>query len=319
METINYLIYCFPIKKTKIKIFYKLIIKFSILLINLFFFLIITFRMGFELKILICTVAKQENRYIKEFVNHYKKMKIKKIIIYDNNDIKGENFQDILKEDIQINFVEIINYRGIERPQKKALNDCYKKNNKNFNWIAFFDVDEFLYIVNYTNINDFLVLPKFKKCQSILINWKYYGDNNKLYYEPKPLIERFTKPFYFTNKNKPKHYFCAAKTIVRGGLNIKWGLLPHYIKNTINCKADGKIINNYFSPPQFSLAYINHYITKSTEEFAERLKRGDVIKKINDNYIRKRINNYYFIFNTKTKEKIELLNAKVQYRNNTIK
>ena len=200
--------------------------------------------MAFELKILLCTVAKEENRYIKEFVNHYKKMKIKKIIIYDNNDIKGENFQDILKEDIQINFVEIINYRGIERPQKKALNECYKKNNKNFNWIAFFDVDEFLYIVNYTNINDFLVLPKFKKCQSILINWKYYGDNNKLHYEPKPLIERFTKPFYFTNKNKPKHYFYAAKTIVRGGLNIKWGLLPHYIKNTINCKADGKIVNN---------------------------------------------------------------------------
>ena len=164
-----------------------------------------------------------------------------------------------------------------------------------------------------------MALPKFKNCQSILINWKYYGDNNKLYYEPKHLIERFTKPFYFKNKIKPKYYFSVAKTIVRGGLNIKWGLLPHYLKNTINCKADGKIINNYLSPPQFSLAYIKHYITKSTEEFAEKLKRGDVLLKVNDKYIRNRINNYYFIFNTKTKDKIKLFNVKLQYKNNTKK
>ena len=35
-----------------------------------------------------------ENKYIKEFVKHYEKLKITKIIIYDNNDINGENFEN---------------------------------------------------------------------------------------------------------------------------------------------------------------------------------------------------------------------------------
>ena len=186
---------------------------------------------------------------------------------------------------------------------------------KNFyNWIAFFDIDEFLYIKNYTNINDFLSLSSFKKCQSILINWKYYGDNNKLYYEPKPLNERFNNPLNITaNKKliKDKYFFSAAKSIVRGGLNIVWGLLPHYLNNTINCRPDGSILNNYFSTYQHKVAYISHYLTKSTEEFIERLKRGDVLVKVNKNYILNRINNYYFLFNQKTKKKENLFKINI--------
>ena len=132
----------------------------------IFFLLIVILPLRYN--ILLCTVAKEENKYIKEFVNHYKKLKIKKIIIYDNNDIEGENFNDILKDELKNNFVKIINYRGVERPQIKAFNDCYKRYNQKYDWIAFYDIDEFLHIINFTNINEFLSLPRFKKCQSIL-------------------------------------------------------------------------------------------------------------------------------------------------------
>ncbi len=153
-----------------------------------------------RIMIAICIIAKQENRYIKEFVDYYRKLKINKIFLYDNNDINGEYFEDILSNYIKSNFVEIIDYRGKYKPQFQAFNDCYVKN-EYFNWIAFYDADEYLYIQNYSNINKFLSLSQFKNCSSILINWKYYGDNDKLYYEQKPLQQRFTKPFYFNNHN----------------------------------------------------------------------------------------------------------------------
>ena len=61
----------------------KLIIcKFFIL--ELFFISIIIINF-FKLKVLLCTIGKEENKYIKEFVNHYRKLKIEKIILYDNN------------------------------------------------------------------------------------------------------------------------------------------------------------------------------------------------------------------------------------------
>ena len=141
---------------------------FKYLIITLLFISIIIIKLFYGIKVLLCSIGKQENKYIKEFINHYRKLKIKKIILYDNNNIDGENFQEILKNDIVDNFVEIVNYRGIHSPQIKAVMDCYKNNNKNYDWIAFYDIDEFLQIINFTNINEFLSLPKFKKCQSIV-------------------------------------------------------------------------------------------------------------------------------------------------------
>ena len=248
-----------------------------------------------SIKTSICLITKEEIRYIKEFVDYYRKLNIKKIFLYDNNDINGEYLENILSNYIKLDFIEIINYRGRYKPQFQAYNHCYFNKNKDFNWVAFYDADEYLYINLYTDINKFLSLSKFRKCLSILINWKYYGDNEKLYYEPRPLQERFTKPFYFKNfGERNKIFYSAGKTIVRTGLNLTWNLFPHYLKNTPICRPNGKELKNYFSPPQYSSAFIRHYATKSTEEFIERIIRGTVNSKSYDisQYIRYKINSY---------------------------
>ena len=94
----------------------------------------------------ICVIAKNENLYIKDFVNYYKNLGIKKIFLYDNNEILGENFQEVLKNDIHTNFVEIINVRGKTKIQVKAYNDCYQKNINDFSWFLIIDVDEYFFI-----------------------------------------------------------------------------------------------------------------------------------------------------------------------------
>ena len=255
----------------------------------------------------ICSIAKQENLYIKEFVEYYRNLGIKKIFLYDNNELKGENFKEVLSNHIYKDFIEIKNYRGMISPQKKAYTDCYINNNNKFDWIAFYDIDEFLYLENYSNINDFLSLPKFKKCSSILINWKYYGDNNNIYYETKPLKNRFTQPFIFLNNKKyDKYFYSAAKSIIRTGLNLSWAHFPHFINDSMICRADGTIVNDPFSAPQYSYAYIKHFATKSTEEYITKLFKGNVnsFKSLDLNAFLYWINNYYFLFNKKTKQKI---------------
>lgn len=87
-------------------------------------------------RVCLCTIGKKENLYASEFVEHYKKIGYDKIFIYDNNDIDDEKFEDVLKKQIAINFVEIINYRGYrgkrQSPQSNAFIDCYERN-KNIN------------------------------------------------------------------------------------------------------------------------------------------------------------------------------------------
>lgn len=270
-----------------------------------------------KLKVLLCAIAKNENKYILEFINYYRNMKFNKIIIYDNNEINGEQFFEILKYFIRINFVKIINIRGFQRPQKNAYSQCYNDNKYNYDWIAFYDIDEFLFLLNNTYISDFLSSTNFKYCQSIIINWKYYADNDKLYYEPKPVQERFINPIQITWKIKKRKYiYSGAKSIVRGGLNVTWGHFPHYFNNTVNCRPNGYILENYFSPPDYSNAYIKHYTTKSTEEYVEKLNKGDVCENYNIRFVDYKIKYYYFLFNKITKQKIELIKNKLKFKIN---
>ena len=98
-----------------------------------------------NLKVCLCLVCKQENLYIKYFVDIYKKLGFNHIFLYDNNDNNGEYIEDVIPKEIRKNFISII------RPQMAAYYDCYEKNNLFYDWIAFFDVDEYL-ILNPSNL-----------------------------------------------------------------------------------------------------------------------------------------------------------------------
>ena len=79
-------------------------------------------------KVCVCTPVKEENRYIREFIQHYKKYGVDKMFLYDNNDIEGEKFDDILKDYISKGFVEVLNQREKKDGMYEIMNNCYKYN-----------------------------------------------------------------------------------------------------------------------------------------------------------------------------------------------
>ena len=102
-------------------------------------------------------MGKEENLYAKEYIKYYKNLGYNHIFLYDNNDINGERFEDELHEELNQGFITIINFRGIsDGPQLKIFYDCYEKNNKNYDWLSFFDFDEFLELGNNIKIQEFL-------------------------------------------------------------------------------------------------------------------------------------------------------------------
>ena len=141
-------------------------------------------------------------------------------------------------------------------------------------------------------------------------NWRYYGDNNNIYYEPKPLKIRFSKPFEFSKNKKYNIYFySAAKSIIRGKLDLKWSHFPHFINSSSICSPDGLIIRNPFSPPNYSNAFIKHYATKSTEEYLLKFLKGNVIESnfVNIDNLIFWLSKYYFLFNKITTKKLRFI------------
>ena len=266
-------------KKIKKYIKYKIVFIISCFLL-LIFFKIQKININKNIKICLCVIGKNENLYVKEFVDHYKKIGYDKIFIYDNNDINGEKFEEVIKNEIDNNFVSIINYRGLKgkdiRPQFNAYKDCYEKNQKNYDWLSFYDVDEFLVLQNkYITIKEFLNKKIFKKCDNVKINWVLFHNIYSLYYENKPLQIRFPNPIYNNEINK------HIKSTVRGKASINyWYNMynPHSSHNNITaCSSSGKIVDSsspYISPPDIYNAFIKHYSIKSFEEYCNKIKKS---------------------------------------------
>ena len=258
-------------------------------------------------KVGLCIIGKKENKYAKEYVDYYKSIGFNHIFIYDNNDNDDERFEEVLSEDISKNFVSIINFRGKkDSPQFEAYIDCYEKNSKKYGWLAFYDFDEFLYLENHKTIQEFLEQEKFDKCINIKINWMTYSDNDLIYYENKPVQERFTiqLPKYAPNFH--------IKSIVRGHLKINyWENMknPHTSDNNYTCCiATGEKIDSrtpFKDPPNHKEAYIKHFLTKSLEEFIDKARRGrsDIKVELSEAYWRDKFN-FFFATNNKTKEKL---------------
>lgn len=229
------------------------------------------FNLTNEKGICICSIGKNENLYIKEFIDYYISLGVKKVIIFDNNDINSENFKEIIQKYYTSKKVDIIDVRGMTSIQIPIYNYCYQNNYNLYDWIGLIDIDEFIYIKKKQNINSYFYNKRFRKCELVFLNWITYNDNNLIKYDNRTLNERF--------KN-PKKQFIQGKSFVRGG--IKNLLIPtshipginvHYFCNS---RGDRIYPTNFFNYKIESrpLAYIKHFYTKTVEEFCQKIIRG---------------------------------------------
>ena len=167
-----------------------------------------------KLKVCLCTIGKLENLYVREYISHYIKYGVDKIFIYDNNDLNGERFENVINDYIENDIVEIINYRGLIKSQLKAYQQCLNSNYDKYNWLIFYDMDEFIFLKNFSNIKNYLSQERFNKCESVQLIMVFHNDNDLLYWDNRTLFERFNK----TIKN---NRLAPFKTILKGNIKTK--------------------------------------------------------------------------------------------------
>ena len=272
------------------------------------------------MKVALCVCGRLENRYALEFVEYYKQLGFDHIYIGDNNHDGEEYFEDVLQTYIDINFVTICNYRNQECVQLYAFTDLYYKISKYYDWVAFFDFDEYLTLVKNTNIKEYLSKECFKNANQILINWKTYTDNNLIYDDGRPCLERFTTPMDINKsveyKNIPENMH--VKCIIKGNINDIVMRDPHHVNGSIinktTCNNKGQLVPEYYCGPwqkiNYELAYIKHFTTKTIDEwFTTKYKKG-----VGDRDIETFLKTYpierFFKYNDITQEKIEYLKNK---------
>ena len=219
----------------KIKYNKNIIVPIKILL-NFFIIFIIYFTTKKPLRLAICTMARKENLYIKEYVDYYLNLGFDHIFIFDDNELGVENISDVIDNSYHES-VTIYDYRKIIKEQKVVFTLCYEMNKYDYDWIFMNDIDEFLVIKN-DSLKHYLSNNNFKKCDFIKFHWVLATDNNLLHYDNRSLLERFKEPYL-----NDTH----IKTMVRGGIDdIQFDIHTPFISphKNISCNNKGEIYTN---------------------------------------------------------------------------
>ena len=253
-----------------------------------------------------------ENRYLEEWLRHYVSLGIDKIVIFDNNDIEGkyaESIYDIeyVKECKNKGIIDVYPIPGEKQAQTRSYNKCYEMYGSEYDWLMFFDIDEFLMLEKSNNIKEFLSQQHFTPYEMIHINWKVYDDNDLLTVvnNDYSLVKRFTRP---CQTRRSVH--SELKTIIRGGLkDVKFIKSPHTCDNRtfLCCNAIGEKTDSKAAKTLRVIhkeAWLNHYICKTIEEFCyNKLVRrgGHTLHKIDLRYNL----NFFFNYNRRSLDKIK--------------
>ena len=189
------------------------------------------------------------------------------------------------------------------------MNDCYNKYYKHYDWILFYDIDEYIHLCNYTNIKYFLNEKKFSRCQLIYLNLILHTDNNHIYYENKSLFERFPER---VSPKKTEGKRLEVKFILKGHIPNIQIKNQHYCNyNLKGCNGFG-IFNStiyiHSKSPDFYYNYIDHFYSKSTEEFIDKIIKGDC-RYINSQRILKI--KRYFYQSKMNEEKVKLIEKRL--------
>lgn len=248
-------------------------------------------------KVCLGAIAKNENHYLREWVEHYHDLGFDKIFLFDNNDRNGERFDEVIQDYIDEGFVEVFDVRGQSNMQITSFDRLYHSQAaQKFDWITFFDIDEFLFLDDCKFIQEFVTQPQYAPFNCIAINWKYFDDNNlpqviggdfrvktrftHEYLQPKSVSfaeHKFSKRIMKTkipglvinSSHGPINRISSSETVYNGAKSNP---------GVICCNVEGKPLKvNYLCFEDWSHkgAHLKHYRFKTIEEYiTNKMKRG---------------------------------------------
>ena len=232
----------------------------------------------FKYELAVVAIMKNEAPYVKEWVDYHLLAGVDHFYIYDND--SEDNLKDVLQPYIDKGMVDYEFITG-KCAQMLVYNEAAQKYKFDCRYIAFIDADEFIFPKDNKSIVEVLheVLDNKPFAGGLAINWHTFGSGgNEKADLTKGVIERFkyrAEDKFEANKNGGNAH---VKVIVNPRI-INYMSIPHnfnYFLGMYTVDENGKIIVGYFNAdvPDKKII-INHYFTKSKEEYANKVKRGN--------------------------------------------
>jgi hypothetical protein len=215
----------------------------------------------------LCCIVKDENRYLKEWIDYHLKIGVEHFYIYDND--SAVPVADTLRELGLLQHVTVIPISGPSM-QLTAYKNCLNRFGTKSYWMGFIDMDEFL-VPKSTNGDMQAFLKDYEAYAGLGVNWLVFGSSGFKNRTDEPQLSRFLM--------RSDLEFAAnshIKSIVQPKY-VKGFQDPHALKYRFGkyCVNENfERVNTAFSAPSVHKIQLNHYYCRSQEEYEEKIKRG---------------------------------------------
>lgn len=238
----------------------------------------------------LCLICKDQNNDLNEWIEYHQALGVNNIIMLDDNSSRPLLLD--ITHHVASGFVIEYLYSGISyKPNNQlyAYWSCLQKFKDTFTYIGFIDTDEFIVVTNKsTNVID--ILDRYSYAGGLTLNWMIFGSSGH--------IQRPTGGVLANYHSCVKN--CHIKTIIHTKYTASTSEgVHHFLYNPGYFAVDTSHnhVASQFNPPRsdglgskslfhagsdcyspppalFDVMYLNHYMTKSLEDFREKQERG---------------------------------------------
>lgn len=242
----------------------------------------------FVFELSVGAVMKNEGPYLEEWIKFHLALGVDHFYLVDDH--STDNSCALLESWVSEGKVTLLQSRRKNFNQRYAYRLILRLARKQSKWLAFIDLDEFLFSPKYLNLKE--CLENFADLPAVFVYWVLYGASGHKTKPSGPVIENFTRclPLELVDQDSfphraPEGYVTGwardGKSIVNP--RAVWWPDAHYPKgifwgSVLDENGDSPVTKDktVIRPPSANLLRINHYWSKSLEEMEKKALRGNI-------------------------------------------
>ena len=211
----------------------------------------------------VCAIYRDEAPFLREWIEFHRLVGVDRFFLYDNGSVDdGRSVLAPYEDEGLVVRQEWLRFPG----WRSAYSDCLSEYGAGARWLAFIDIDEFLFTPTGSSLPK--VLAEYEAWPGIGVNRATYGTSGHKTRPPGLVIENYVR-------RMSEAHPASVKTIVdpaRTGRMVN----PHRFEHTDGIAVDeqGNEVDGMFTKSfTFDRLRINHYWTKSEEECEQKFAR----------------------------------------------
>lgn len=248
-------------------------------------------RTSFRHELAIGAIFKDEARYLNEWITFHSGVGVEHFYLYNDGSTDGS--LDVLEPWRRRGLVTVIDWPA-HLGQVPAYNSCIQQFRNEARWLAFIDIDEFLFSPRSLDLRP--VLRNYADLSAIFIYWVLFGSSGHDRRPAGPVVETYTRCLdlasaahdAFDHRAAPGKANYVTGWAQDGKSICNPRLVRRYVVHRPGELWTGQTLDENRRVPQqrelgarlsCATLRINHYWSKSLEDLEEKVRRGSVCDK----------------------------------------